>query len=69
MNEILNISGNINSTKKTDHIMEMPGLREFCFKNHIYQRKLTTECHRIDTVMFGEHPLCVYIYVFDLKGL
>ena len=33
----LNISGNIESTEKADHILEMPGLGELCgncYKNH-----------------------------------
>jgi len=37
MNKIFNISGQIHSIKKADHIMEIPGLGEFCgncFKNH-----------------------------------
>ena len=37
MNEILNISGNIDKTQKADHILEMAGLGEFCgycIKNH-----------------------------------
>ena len=29
LNECFNISGNINSTKKEDHILEMPELGEF----------------------------------------
>ena len=30
LNEILHISGNIENTKKADHILEMAGLGEFC---------------------------------------
>ena len=30
MNEIFNISGNIDSTKRADHIFEMPELAKFC---------------------------------------
>jgi len=37
LNQLLNIFGNIESTKKTDQILEIPELGEFCeycFKNH-----------------------------------
>ena len=30
LNEILNILGNIDNTNKTDHILKIPDLREFC---------------------------------------
>ena len=43
------ISGNIKSTKKPDHILEKPGLVEFCgyfFKNQTRESRLTTECHK-----------------------
>ena len=36
-NKILNITGNIDSRKKADHVFEMPGLGKLCdyyFKNH-----------------------------------
>ena len=49
MNEILNISGNIECTKNADHILETAGLGEFfgyCFRNHTCKRRLKTECHQ-----------------------
>ena len=41
MNEIVNFSGNIESTKTADNILEMPEQGEFrnnCFKNHACKR-------------------------------
>ena len=47
--EIINISGDIGSTKKADNILEIPEQGEFCsycFKNHKCERRLTTECFK-----------------------
>ena len=49
INEIANISGNNDSTKTADHILEMSEQGEFggyCFKNHTCESRLTTECHK-----------------------
>ena len=48
MNEILNISANIDndSSKKPEQIFKMSGQRAlcgYCFKNHIYESRLMTE--------------------------
>ena len=46
MNEILNISGNMDNTKEADHILEIPELGKFCsycFKNYTWESRLTTE--------------------------
>ena len=43
----LNVSGNIASIKKTDHILEMSELWEccgYCLKNHTCVRSWTTKC-------------------------
>ena len=45
-NEIRNIAGNIDSTKKADHILEMQKLEEFLFKSIC----------RLATLIFVGHP-------------
>ena len=65
ISEILHFSGNIESTKKADHILKIPGLGEpggYCFKNHTCYRRLTNKttfqsscyCH------VSWDPPCVY---------
>ena len=52
MNEILNSFGNIDSTEKADHILEMPGQEEcfgLCLKNYTCKSRLTTECLNSET--------------------
>ena len=77
-NEILNISENIGSTKKADHILEIPGLEEFCgycFKNNTRERELTTKrleiikyqrrlSNCLATVMFRGTP-CLFGKILD----
>ena len=44
LNEILNISGNIESTEKADHTLKIPELGEFCgycFRNYTCEKRLT----------------------------
>jgi len=72
LNEILHISGNIESTKKADHILEMPRLGVFWWKLTVYDLRINAANYFKDlrrptirpaTVMFcwDKHCKCTLI--------